>query len=28
LNLYQGWHREQDWMNLFETTCGRLAQAA
>jgi len=28
LNLHQGWHREQDWMNLFETTCGPLAQAA
>ncbi len=28
LHLPQEWHREQEWMNLFEASCGPPAQAA
>ncbi len=28
LHLPEGWHREQDWMNLFEAACGPPAAAA
>jgi Transposase DDE domain group 1 len=28
LHLTEGWHREQEWMNLFEAACGPPAQAA
>jgi hypothetical protein len=28
MHLPQGWHRETEWMNLFETACGPPAQAA
>jgi hypothetical protein len=28
LHLPQGWHREQDWMSLFEAACGPPARAA
>ena len=28
LHLPEGWHREQDWMNLFEAACGPPAHAA
>jgi hypothetical protein len=28
LHLPEGWHREQEWMNLFEATCGPPAAAA
>ena len=28
LHLPEGWHREQEWMNLFDATCGPPAQAA
>jgi len=28
MHLPQGWHREQEWMNLFEATCGPPAAAA
>jgi Transposase DDE domain group 1 len=28
LHLPEGWHREQDWMSLFEAACGPPAQAA
>ena len=28
LHLPGGWHRETEWMNLFETACGPPAQAA
>ena len=28
LHLPEGWHRETEWMNLFETACGPPAQAA
>ena len=28
LHLPQGWHREQDWMNLFEAATGPPATAA
>ena len=27
LHLPEGWHREQEWMNLFEAACGPPAQA-
>ncbi|MFI5062897.1 MAG: hypothetical protein ACHP9Z_02795 [Streptosporangiales bacterium] len=28
LHLPRDWHRETEWMNLFETTCGPPAAAA
>jgi hypothetical protein len=28
LHLPEGWHREQDWMSLFEAACGPPACAA
>ncbi len=28
LHLPEGWHREQEWMNLFENACGPPAAAA
>jgi hypothetical protein len=28
LHLPEGWHREQEWMNLFEAACGPPAAAA
>jgi hypothetical protein len=28
LHLPEGWHREQEWMNLWEAACGPPAQAA
>jgi hypothetical protein len=28
LHLPEGWHRETEWMNLFETPCGPPATAA
>ena len=28
LHLPEGWHREQEWMNLFEASCGPPARAA
>jgi hypothetical protein len=28
LHLPREWHREQEWMNLFEASCGPPAQAA
>jgi Transposase DDE domain group 1 len=28
LHLPQGWHREQEWLNLFEAACGPPARAA
>ena len=28
LHLPEGWHREQDWMTLFEAACGPPAHAA
>jgi hypothetical protein len=28
LHLPQDWHREQEWMNLFEAACGPSARAA
>jgi len=28
LHLPEGWHREHDWMNLFQATCGPPATAA
>jgi hypothetical protein len=28
LHLPDGWHRETDWMNLFEAACGPPAAAA
>jgi Transposase DDE domain group 1 len=28
LHLPEGWHREQEWMNLFEATCGPPAAVA
>ena len=28
LHLPEGWHREQDWMSLFEAACGPPAHAA
>src|SRR5216684_2510715 len=28
LHLPEGWHRDQEWMNLFEAACGPPAQAA
>ena len=28
LHLPEGWHREQEWMNLFEAACGPPARAA
>jgi hypothetical protein len=28
LHLPEGWHREQDWMTLFEAACVPPAQAA
>src|SRR5437868_837325 len=28
VHLPAGWHREQEWMNLFDATCGPPAQAA
>jgi hypothetical protein len=28
LHLPEGWHREQEWMNLFEAACGPPTQAA
>jgi hypothetical protein len=28
LHLPEGWHREQDWLNLFENACGPPAKAA
>jgi hypothetical protein len=28
VHLPEGWHRETEWMNLFEATCGPPAQAA
>jgi hypothetical protein len=28
VHLPEGWHRETEWMNLFETACGPPAQAA
>jgi hypothetical protein len=28
LHLLEGWHREQEWMRLFEAACGPPAAAA
>jgi hypothetical protein len=28
LAMPEGWHREQDWMSLFEAACGPPAHAA
>jgi len=28
LHLPEEWHREQEWMNLFEAACGPPVQAA
>lgn len=28
LHLPEAWHREQEWMNLFESACGPPTQAA
>ena len=28
LHLPEGWHREHEWMNLFEAACGPPAAAA
>ena len=28
LHLPEGWHREQEWLNLFEAACGPPARAA
>jgi hypothetical protein len=28
LHLPRGWHRETEWMNLFQTACGPPATAA
>jgi hypothetical protein len=28
VHLPEGWHREQEWMNLFEAACGPPAAAA
>lgn len=28
LHLPEGWHRQAEWMNLFEAACGPSAQAA
>ena len=28
MHLPEGWHRETEWMNLFETACGPPATAA
>jgi hypothetical protein len=28
LHLPEGWHRAQEWMNLFEAACGPPAAAA
>jgi hypothetical protein len=28
LHLPQDWHREREWLNLFEAACGPPAQAA
>ena len=28
LHLPEGWHRETEWMNLFEASCGPPARAA
>jgi hypothetical protein len=28
VHLPEGWHREQEWMNLFEAACGPPPRAA
>jgi hypothetical protein len=28
LHLPEGWHRDQEWLSLFEAACGPPAQAA
>jgi hypothetical protein len=28
LHLPEGWHREHEWMNMFEAACGPPAEAA
>jgi hypothetical protein len=28
LHLPEGWHREREWLNLWEAACGPPAQAA
>ncbi len=28
LHLTEGWHRDQEWLNLFEAACGPPSRAA